>query len=386
MKAFAWSFFILFTVQTGAAATSRAVAESLQAIRAVGPEGQGNAAASAAWKQLSTNDARTLPQILGAMDGANDLALNWLRAAVDSIAARGPILPLADLEKFVRDTRHHPRGRRLAYELIARADTPKAERLLAGMLDDPAGELRRDAVQREIDAAGTLRTNGQPAEAILKYQGAIRYARDVDQIDGIAKALKQLGQPANLNTVFGWITQWKVIGPFDNTTNAGFDMPYPPEQKVDLDAEYEGKTGKVRWQDAQAAGDYGVVDLNKPCGSLKSVTAYAYAEFQSDKSGPAQLRLGSKNGWKVWLNGKYIFGRDEYHRGAEIDQYRMPVELKRGKNTILVKVTQNELVEDWTKEWEFQLRVTDTLGTPLASKRYSIIMCRHVAKLAKRPK
>jgi hypothetical protein len=71
----------------------------------------------------------------------------------------------------------------------------------------------------------------------------------------------------------------------------------------------------------------------------------------------------------VWLNGKYIFGRDEYHRGAEIDQYRMPVELKRGKNTILVKVTQNELVEDWTKEWEFQLRVTDTLGTPLASKR-----------------
>jgi len=38
---------------------------------------------------------------------------------------------------------------------------------------------------------------------------------------------------------------------------------------------------------------------------------------------------------------------------------------KPGRNTILVKVCQNEQTEDWTKEWEFQLRVTDDLGTPI---------------------
>jgi hypothetical protein len=371
MKSLAWLLIAAFTTGICAAAPAPSVSESLRIIRAVGPEGQGNASASAAWKALVANDARAIPQILTAMDGANELTLNWLRAAVDALAARessqGRSLPIAELEKFVRNTKHHPRARRLGYELLANTQPATAERLLAGMLDDPAGELRRDAVQREIKKAVALGTNPPNAQAVAVYQTALRSARDVDQIDAIARALKRLDQPADLNKVFGWLTSWKVIGPFDNTTNAGFNTPYPPEQKIDLAASYDGKNGKVQWQDVQTTGDYGRVDLNKPCGSLKSVTGYAYTEFQSDKAGPAQLRLGSKNGWKVWLNGKYIFGRDEYHRGAEIDQYRMPVELKRGKNTVLVKVTQNELVEDWTKEWEFQLRVTDSLGTPLAS-------------------
>ena len=68
-------------------------------------------------------------------------------------------------------------------------------------------------------------------------------------------------------------------------------------------------------------------------------------------------------------NGKFLFGRDEYHRGAEIDQYRLAGELKKGRNTILVKLCQNEQKEEWTKEWEFQLRITDALGTPIASAK-----------------
>ena len=46
----------------------------------------------------------------------------------------------------------------------------------------------------------------------------------------------------------------------------------------------------------------------------------------------------------------------------------MPVALKAGKNTILVKVCQNEDVKDWTKEWEFQLRVCDATGTAILGK------------------
>jgi hypothetical protein len=67
------------------------------------------------------------------------------------------------------------------------------------------------------------------------------------------------------------------------------------------------------------------------------------------------------------LNGQLLFARDEYHTSAEIDQYPMPAQLRPGRNTILVKVCQNEEVQEWTEEWEFQLRVTDALGTPLAS-------------------
>src|SRR6185436_3406270 len=88
-------------------------------------------------------------------------------------------------------------------------------------------------------------------------------------------------------------------------------------------------------------------------------------DFVSERAQPVELRLGGKNSWKVWLNGKYLFGRDEYHLNEEIDQYRMPVQLEAGRNTILVKVCQNAQTEDWAEEWEFQLRVTDSLGTPI---------------------
>jgi len=81
------------------------------------------------------------------------------------------------------------------------------------------------------------------------------------------------------------------------------------------------------------------------------------------------VRLGCKNGWKVWLNGKFLFGRDVYHRGVEIDQYRLTAQLQPGRNVILVKCLQNEQTEDWTKEWEFQLRITDAQGTPIVSTK-----------------
>ena len=33
-----------------------------------------------------------------------------------------------------------------------------------------------------------------------------------------------------------------------------------------------------------------------------------------------------------------------------------------------MKVCQNEEVKDWTKEWEFQLRVCDATGTAILAK------------------
>jgi len=349
------------------------LADSIKVIRAVGPEGLGNAQASAAWKDISSAKASDLPAILAGMDGANELALNWLRAAVDSVAARelaaGRKLPVAALEKFVNDTKHDSRARYLAYDLIRRVDTAKAESLIAKLQDDPSTELRRDAVQRQLDAAAALAKSGKTNDAVAQYQTAIKSARDADQVDEIAKTLKKLGSPVSLPSVFGWVTDWKVIGPFDNKDRAGFEKVFPPEQGIDLAAEYDGLNGKVKWQDFKTTDDYGMVDLNKPLGALKEVTGYAYAEFHADKARPVELRIGCKNGWKVWLNGKYLFGRDEYHRGAEIDQYRLAGELKPGKNVILVKLTQNEQTEKWTVEWEFQMRVTDALGTPIASAK-----------------
>lgn len=347
---------------------SPAVDDALKAIRAVGPEGRGNAEASGAWKTLGEAGAAELPAILAAMKDANDLSANWLRSAVESIASRSAgKLPAEGLGRFLLDARQDPRARRLAYELLATVDPAITAKLLPGMLNDPSLEIRYDAVAKSIAEAKLVADAGQKTGAALLYQQTLQYARDVEQIEAITKSLKTLGQKVNLPDLFGFLMQWKVVGPFDNTKGAGFDTVFPPEQKLDFAAQYEGTTGPIRWQDYTSTHDYGMVDLNKPCGALKGVTAYATTDFISDRAQPAELRLGGKNGWKVWFNGKFLFGRDEYHRGAEIDQYRMPVQLQAGRNTILVKVCQNEQVEKWTVEWEFQLRVCDALGTAIHS-------------------
>jgi hypothetical protein len=359
---------VVWTLPAAAAAGS--VIEALAAIKNVGPQGQGTAAAQVAWKRLSKEPPSVLPEVLAAMDGANDYSLNWLRSAVDTIAgAADARLPLRELNRFLENTAHHPRARRLAYELILRADPDGARRMLAAFLNDPSNELRRDAVATVLTEAGAAQGGGKKDEAVTAYRRALNHARDIDQIESAAKALRDLGQTVDLQQTFGWLTRWKLVAPFNNVAGVGFEKAFAPEHNADLGAEYESMTGKVRWQDYETKSEYGLVDFNKPFTQLKGAGGYALGEFYSDKAQTVELRLGCKNAWKIWLNGQYLFGREEYHRGAEIDQYRLRAELKPGRNTILVKCLQNEQKEEWTVEWEFQLRITDAQGTPILSSK-----------------
>lgn len=341
----------------------------IAAIQKVGPEGFNNVEAGKAVAILSRGGAEQLPRLLLAMNPANELAANYLRSAVDAIvdrtlAAKGKV-PVSEVRSFLLDTANHPRARRLAYEILVRVTPEAAAKLLPGFANDPSVELRFDAVELLIAAANTLKEAKETEGAAKAYQKALDAARDQKQIDTIAGELRSLGVSVDLPRHFGFLTHWKVIGPFNNSNLAGFETVYPPEKELDLTHEYDGKSGRVKWLDISTNEEYGKVNLNPALGELKEVTGYATAEFNSPVDGPAELRLGCKNGWKVWFNGQFIFGRDEYHRGARIDQYRLPVNLKKGSNRILLKVCQNAEVKDWTKEWEFQLRVCDATGTAI---------------------
>lgn len=340
-------------------------------IGAVGPEGKGNTEAAQAWRTLSRQDLQSLIPLLRSMDSVNDLAANWLRSAAETIVARelqaGAKLPVASLEEFLKDTSHSHRVRAFAHELIARADAPRAEKLLAEMLDDPGAELRRAAVDREIQNAQKLLDSGKTAQGKEQYLRLLALARDAGQIDSIAKTLRKLGEKVDIAKTFGFLTEWKIIGPFDSVGGKGFAAIYPPEQSIDFGAEYPGKSGPVRWRDFSSKDDYGNISMNIPYTALKGAAAYAYTEFFSNEDRPVELRFGTQNGFKVWFNGQYLFGHEEYHLNKAIDQYPLPARLRAGRNTILVKVCQNEQTEDWAKEWEFQLRICDPLGVPLFS-------------------
>ncbi len=338
----------------------------IKTIKSVGPEGAGNAAASDALRELTEYDATVLPTILDAFDDANPLAANWMRSAVETIAdrelRRGKPLPAAQLERFILDDRRNPRARRLAYEWLLRIDKSASDRLISEMLTDPSPEFRRDAVQRFIDQGDQQVKSGEKSQAIATYRTALRGATNDDQVKSIAKSLKSLGVEVDLQRHFGFLTEWHVIGPFDNRGGVGLEAVYPPEREINFDAAYEGQLGEVSWSQHATDDDFGIFDIAKELENFKGSAMYATTVFQSDREREIEIRLGTPNSWKLWLNGEFLFGREEYHRGTKIDQYRVPGTLKKGANRVTFKICQNEQEQDWAQRFQFQLRVCDPSG------------------------
>ena len=359
---------LLFASSLSAASLTQPLAD----IRAVDREGTGNEKATSAWQQLTQADPTTLPEVLAGMNGANPLAENWLRAAVGVIADQAIAakkLPIESVQAFLGDTKNSPAPRVVAFDIIQRAQPELAEKITPSLLDDPSSELRRHPVAKLLQAGDEELAQGRKAEATNAYLKAMNSARDEDQIKDLAKKLKDLGKPVDLPKHFGFLMNWKLIAPFTNVERKGYDTEFPPEKEIRPDAVYPGKNSDAKWSDYTSADEYGQIDFNKPFTMLKEVTGYAYTEFESNEERDAQIRLGCKNGWKVWLNGQLIFARDEYHRGAKLDQYKLPVKLQKGKNKILVKCCQNEQTESWTVEWQFQLRVCDATGTAIVAAK-----------------
>jgi len=182
-----------------------------------------------------------------------------------------------------------------------------------------------------------------------------------------ADRLRKMGQKIDLPRHFGFIVRWKVIGPFDNTDEKGYDVAYPPEQKLDFQQAVPGKHADVKWTDYVAKDDYGKVDLNAGLVEEKQVIGYATTEFLSDQPREVEFRTTSFNAVKLWLNGKLIDKHKVYHSGSQLDQYVCRAALQPGKNTLLVKVCQNAQTQDWARVWGFQLRVCDESGTAVLS-------------------
>jgi hypothetical protein len=352
-------------------------AEALARLKAVGREGAGNETATRAWKDVVREGPAALPAILQTMDDADAASANWLRTAGDAIVERtlaaGKPLPAEALEQFVRQTQHNGAARRLAYEWLCRIDPKTPDRLLPGMLQDPSSELRRDAVARIIKQARSQIDKGNQDAARAAYRRALSGACDKDQVDLIAKELDKLGDKVDVAAHFGFVRQWLLIAPFDNHNGAGFNAAYPPEKGVDPKAVYQGKNDKeARWTAFTTTSPYGAVDLNKACGKQQGVVAYAYAVLESPKEQAIQVRAGSLNAIKIFLNGKEIFHREEYHHGIDMDQYIASANLRAGRNELLLKVCQNEQKEEWAQDWGFQARLCDVVGAAVPFTEASV--------------
>ena len=159
---------------------------------------------------------------------------------------------------------------------------------------------------------------------------------------------------------------WSVIGPFDNGSGIGYNVAYIPENATQIDAaaQFPGVGGQIEWEKQNDETFDGYVDFNKIFdGNSNWAAAYAWTSMTSPDEREIQIRFGSDDQAKVWLNGEEIFTQADIHTdihsgSQEIDRHIIPVTLKAGENSILVKVC------DEKAPWGFYLRFTDTNGKP----------------------
>lgn len=361
----------LLAGSSAAIGQEESIADLLKTIQSVGPKGAGHPAAIKAVKQLREQDSSALVPILEGMEDAEPLAANWLRNAFETIVSHVPAAKqqaaIKAMQGFIDDTSHKPQMRRLAYEALADWDAKLASEMIPGFIDDPSDELRREAVVLLIEQAEQIDLEQNPEEAKQIYTKALASATDEDQVKAIVGPLEELGQKVDLQDHFGFITEWVVIGPFDNTDESGFDVVYPPEKEVDLGGAYAGKNIEATWQPISTEDDYGVINVAKDLGPYKGAIAYLYTEFHAREArDDVEFRLATPNAWKLWVNGEEVFAREEYHRGTFFDQYRLPNQsLKAGKNRILIKLCQNEQEQPWAQDWQLQLRLCEPTGRPI---------------------
>lgn len=155
------------------------------------------------------------------------------------------------------------------------------------------------------------------------------------------------------------VKDWYFMGPFDNSDKKGLARPLPPEKRIDLGAMHEGKNGaEIKWLRTFDYDASGYVDLNMLFEPNDYVVAYALNYIYSAADRKVQFRLGSEDGVKVWLNNEEVLSY-EAQRSAELDSNIVPVNLKKGWNKILIKVS------DTWGSWGFYFRVTDLNGNPV---------------------
>ncbi len=143
-----------------------------------------------------------------------------------------------------------------------------------------------------------------------------------------------------------FIKEWLVLGPFfpedletDFLTSANgetFANPKPGDTVTTA----EGKT--LTWTVYRTEGN--LIDLHHAVGNYQEAVCYAFCLLESDQGGDGELLVGSDDGVVVFLNGQRVHTHP-VRRAIVVDQDRVPVSLRPGKNRCLMKISNG--AQDW---------------------------------------
>lgn len=169
----------------------------------------------------------------------------------------------------------------------------------------------------------------------------------------------------------GFIRNWILLGPFAGSGCS--ETPNPPFTVGSITPEPGMVTNGSTWTafDGYTSGcgvscGGGGVSFDCVFGDRSNSTVFAYAHVYSPVARAAQLRIGSDDASKVWLNGTALtMGSEAACRGCDVDQNVQNVSLNYGWNSVLIGVSEG------TGGWGMSLRFTATDGLPMRDLRVS---------------
>lgn len=202
--------------------------------------------------------------------------------------------------------------------------------------DDPAA--RRESVERLRSLIGVV--HGPDRQIIIKSL----------QRMGIDVSREARGR--------GYLTHWWLRGPFPwNSQDSPAERRFVGEPDVDPRAQSHAGDGKD-WMPYRVHNADGHIDLDSIYGQLPDRAVYAYAEFVQPEARDVLLKLGTNDGFVLWVNGQQV-GRFEGGRSFRPDQDVFRVRAVKGTNRVLVKIL------NLGARWAFTARVTDLENRPL---------------------
>ena len=278
-------------------------------------------------------------------------ARGWRAPIVDmhedaALAAEGQDQPAAVYQSYVRMV-HALAAAQRAGALSAEESAPAAEVALVRLSNFGLDLGRAEEVARECSTWG----ESDVFTPLVRSRAKTLFAN----------ALLHLGEPGLASEVqqqLGVLSEFFVIGPFDNERGRGFQVASPPESAIELGTPLQGKEGPVSWRPTPAGFPMGgVVDFESMCTPDDQGLAYALTYVHVERPTPVALRLGSDEAAKLWLNDRLVLSR-ELRRTYSPDQDAVGVVLQPGWTRVLLKVC------DQTGNWCFRLRVTAPDGGP----------------------
>lgn len=149
---------------------------------------------------------------------------------------------------------------------------------------------------------------------------------------------------------------WFMLGPFDNPRRGedyiGLDQDHGVGPRPDDGRTFAGKDGReIRWMPLPRRGlrPDGSIGLDQVIGGLECL-GYAYARFSVPRTGRYVILAGSDDGCRMRVDGKEVFYLNAT-KGAQVDEYRIPIDLTAGEHEVLMAVEQR------FGAWKFYWRI-----------------------------